>query len=52
MEQLKFQINNLYKWGDSVSGFNLQLMLKAGEAFETEGGERIISSIPFKKEIV
>lgn len=43
-KQLKFQINTVYKWGDAVSGFNLQLMLKAGETLETGGGKKIILS--------
>jgi len=41
-KQLKFRFNTVYKWGDAISGFNLQLMLKAGQTIETGAGKKII----------
>jgi hypothetical protein len=43
-KQLKFRFATTYKWGDAVSGFNLQLMLKAGQTLETGTGKKIILS--------
>ncbi len=41
-KQLKFRFKTTYKWGDAVSRFNLQLMLKAGQTLETGSGQKII----------
>ncbi|MBK8504612.1 MAG: hypothetical protein IPL46_21835 [Saprospiraceae bacterium] len=41
-KQLKFRFITTYKWGDAVSGFNLQFMLKAGQQLETGTGRKII----------
>jgi hypothetical protein len=40
-KQMKFRFTTTYKWGDAVSEFNLQLMLKAGETIETGIGKKI-----------
>jgi len=41
-KQLKFRFLTTYKWGDAVSRFNLQLVLKAGQTLETGSGQKII----------
>ncbi len=43
-KQLKFRFVTTYKWGDAESGFNLQLVLKAGQTLETGTGRKIILS--------
>ena len=40
-KQLKFRFSTIYKWGDAVSGMNLQLVLKNGQAIETGSGKKI-----------
>jgi len=39
--KLSFRFATVYKWGDAVSQFNLQLMLKTGETLETGSGKKI-----------
>ena len=39
VKHLEFRFNTTYKWGDAVSGFTLQLVLKAGETLETGTGQ-------------
>ena len=41
-KQLKFRFATTYKWGDALSRFNLQLVLKPGETLETGSGRKII----------
>jgi hypothetical protein len=41
-KQLKFRFATTYKWGDAVSKFHLQLMLKEGDTLETGTGRKII----------
>jgi len=41
-KQLQFRILTTYKWGDAVSRFNLQLVLKAGQTLETGSGQIIV----------
>ena len=40
-KQLKFRFSTTYKWGDAVSGMNLQLVLKTGQTLETGTGQKI-----------